>query len=60
MANNRKITVDDMMTIAQDMAAKNDARFFKNANAGDLATKDEVDESDLTVLLRQKLTGKPI
>ena len=58
MANNRKITVDDMMTIAQDMAAKNDARFFKNANAGDLATKDEVGESDLTVALATKINGK--
>ena len=58
MANNRKITVDDMMTIAQDMAQKNDARFFKNADAGTLAGKNEVGESDLTVALATKINGK--
>lgn len=58
MANNRKITVDDMMTIAQDMAQKNDARFFKNSDAGELATKDDIGESDLTVALATKINNK--
>lgn len=55
---NKFITNLQLSEVAQDIATKADSRFLKNVDKGALATKDEVEETDLASELATKINGK--
>lgn len=50
MANNKKVTVDQLSTVANAIATKSDARFRKSA--------DKLAKTDLTTTLKDEIEGK--
>lgn len=58
MANNKKVTVDQLSQVVKGAGRNNDARFLKLSDKGALATKDSVAKSDLTAELSTEISGK--
>lgn len=52
------VTLDQVSTMFQAMGDKNDLRFLKNADAGDLAIKDKVSSTDLDSSLATAFNNK--
>ena len=58
MANNKKVTVDQLSQVVKGAGRNNDARFLKLSDKGALATKNSVAKSDLTAELSTEISGK--
>lgn len=54
----KHVTLSQLTSVVSDITTKADSRFLQVANAGALATKDTVAESDLESSLATKLNGK--